>query len=164
MDDSMTASLKETRFTRFHAALGTGVMPAGGGKLKAEILAELQETEDRNQTVAQVTIKITGTPQQATESAEPAFQVEVVGQGLYEWPEGERPADLAQKSVNRQLCLPIYALTVSEVIQLAQRMGVNGVKIPWDMPIDKMETATAKKSRARKPTAKPATARLKTAA
>ncbi|MDP1984936.1 MAG: hypothetical protein Q8K23_20495 [Sulfuritalea sp.] len=151
----MNFSLKETRFSRVRGELGNGALISGKGQLKAEISAGLQEPEDPNQSVAQVAIKISGLPQDAKNEDQFAFQVEVVGNGLYEWPSGKRPADLKDMELTRLLCQPIYTLAVSETIQLAQRLGFNNVKLPWDMPTKSDAPPPAKKPRTRKQAAKP---------
>ncbi len=154
MEAAMKYSLKETRFSRVHGELGNGASISGKGRLKAEISAGLQETEDSNQSVAQVSIKISGLPQDAKSDDQFAFQVEVIGNGLYEWPSGKRPANLKNIELTRLLCQPIYTLAVSETIQLAQRLGFNNVKLPWDMPTKNDNAPPAKKPRTRKPAAK----------
>lgn len=159
MEAAMNFSLKETRFSRVHGELGSGASISGKGQLKAEISAGLQETEDSNQAVAQVSIKISGLPQDAKSDDQFAFQVEVIGNGLYEWPSGKRPTKLKDIELTRLLCQPIYTLAVSETIQLAQRLGFNNVKLPWDMPTKSDDAPPAKKPRTRKPAAKPVSAK-----
>lgn len=159
MEAAMNFSLKETRFSRVRGELGNGASISGKGQLKAEISAGLQETEDPNQSVAQVSIKISGFPQDVKNEDQFAFQVEVIGNGLYEWPSGKRPADLKDIELTRLLCQPIYTLAVSETIQLAQRLGFNNVKLPWDMPTKSDDAPPAKKPRSTKQAAKPAAAR-----
>ena len=159
MEAAMNFSLKETRFSRIRGELGNGASLSGTGHLTAEISAGLQETEEPNQSVAQVSIKISGVPQDAKSEDQFAFQVEVIGNGLYEWPSGKRPADLKDMELTRLLCQPIYTLAVSETIQLAQRLGFNNVKLPWDMPTKSGDGTPAKKPRAAKQVAKPAAAR-----
>lgn len=164
MDAAMKASLKDTRFVRLRAEIGSGAVLSGTGQIKAEISAGMQETSNPNQSVAQVTIKITAIPQGSDDASQFAFQIEVVGNGLYEWPNGEMPTNLKDLGLNRLLCQPIYTLAVSEAVQLAQRMGFNNVRLPWDIPTESTQAIPTKKARAPKELAKPTSRRRAKAA
>lgn len=164
MDAAINASLKDTRFVRLRAEIGSGAALSGTGQIKAEISAGMQETSNDNQSVAQVTVKITAIPQGTDDANQFAFQVEVVGNGLYEWPSGEMPANLKDLNLNRLLCQPIYTLAVSEAVQLAQRMGFNNVRLPWDIPNESAEAIPAQKVRAPKKATKPVSSRRAKAA
>lgn len=164
MDAAMNASLKETRFVRLRAEIGTGAVLSGTGQIKAEISAGMQETGNENQSVAQVTIKVTAIPQGTDDASQFAFQIEVVGNGLYEWPSGKIPNNLKDLGLNRLLCQPIYTLAVSEAVQLAQRMGFNNVRLPWDIPTESTDASPAKKARAPRKATKPVSGRRAKAA
>lgn len=164
MDNVAIARLIQSRTDSIRAELGAGVALGGGGSLRVKARAQVQETDNKDQALADVFIEVTGIPEKAKKASEFAFQITLIEQGLYEWPAGKRPVDLREVELTRTLCQPIYTVAISEVAHLAQRMGFNSVKVAWNLPINGVKAATSKKPRARKPVAKPVAARRAKAA
>jgi hypothetical protein len=159
MDNAVIARLIQSRTESIRADLGPGVALGGGGSLRAKARARVQESDNKDQAIAEVFIEVTGIPEKSKKASEFAFQITLIEQGLYEWPAGKRPADLADVTLTHALCQPIYTVAISEVAHLAQRMGFNSVRVGWSLPMNGVKTTTPRKPRAPRQATKPIAAK-----
>jgi len=138
--------LLTVRFTKLLAELGPSADAKPGGMLVAEVTAGLFKVEkNQSQAVAQIRLQVKGIPSEVKDKKQFAFQVDLICQGVYEWPASNRQPDLKDPRLNRRLCHPIYVMAAAEVAQIATRMGAGFVRMPMNMDGQEAEDATARR-------------------
>lgn len=144
METIVTPRLVSTRFRKIDIHVGPGDRLEGGGKMSVEVTAGLNAAASNSrQILAETTITILGIPNKAKDDSDFAFKAEIVGQGIYEWPE-KVPDNLQDSVLTETLCQPIYVLLVQEVTSLVQRTGLGTINLPWTINENGKEPAKKK--------------------
>ncbi len=136
-----SANLQRSRLYSVDAKIFADNLPLGkmsGGILTAETTVQLADSDNSDEVVSSITVKIEGFPKGITqENVDPkhrVFCVEVTFQGVYSWNKKPPAKVISDPALAHALGRPMYALAVSEARAVAEKMGFIGIKTDPDLP------------------------------
>lgn len=125
-----SATLEALRLSSIQAQI-LSKEPMKGGRLEVVAKSSLLESTEDPKVISEVTLEVLGIPEGGT-AASPAFRIVVTAQARFSWPEIDSEA-MSKNETNFQLAKIPYAYCVTEVRQLALRLGLSNLKLPIDL-------------------------------
>lgn len=132
MDAVAKAVLRSSYFEKIIAQLGPGMALKRGGQIDTEITSQVLEVKDNpKQAIAKVGMSTTAVSTEAKDDSQYSFKMELVIVGMYEWPTLDKRPNLEDDNVTSLLCQPLYVQVVSQAGDLARRLNMGNLNIPW---------------------------------
>jgi hypothetical protein len=128
------ARLKQSRFTKIEAVVSPkGSMTSGAVTVTTEVSLKKHKT-DQADALSSVNLRIIGTAKDAKTNDPPSFEISVTAVGVYEWDKLPTNEVMESKFLCSQLAKPLHVLAVSEALSIARKLGLQGVRLNWEVP------------------------------